>query len=225
MATILERLTGTGDARLGEWERDTTYANARAKLTELETQRTQIGETLQGARAQVGVATEAQRRTAAAALIGDGDSKAAKAAERDALTATERVQKLEQDLAATELAITTLSGRLAEYEHAARVEHVERVVRPWLDPLMAEFVPLMKRAAEINTIIHRGMKKIEEGFPADVYSGDVARFKPVNAYTTEGQRPIVDFSLKGLLIADDGAQFSTVFSDWWRSVKAAGYDR
>ena len=70
-ATLLERITGQGDAALGQWERDETWTKTNLKLAELVAQRHQHAETLVGARAAHAAAVQGQKRIAAAVLVGD----------------------------------------------------------------------------------------------------------------------------------------------------------
>ena len=169
-ATLLERITGQGDAALGQWERDETWTKTNLKLAELVAQRQQHTETLAGARAAHAAAVQGQKRIAAAVLVGDENDRSLRAAQREVSDAEARVSRLEADLEATETAIQTLQGRLPEIEREARQRHVEQVVRPWLEPLMAEFVPAMKRAAELSTRIAQGFKAVEDAFPVDTFA-------------------------------------------------------
>jgi hypothetical protein len=160
---------------------------------------------------------EAQRRMAAAALLGDADSKAVKSAERDLSAARERVNKLAAELDATERALATLEERKPAIEDEARRRHIENVIRPWLEPLVAEFVPLLTRAAEISTEVAEGVRQVEDGFPTDAHSPE--RFKPVNRFIREGTRQIYNISWPELHAK------GALFQRWIAKVRELGYDR
>jgi hypothetical protein len=217
-ATLLERVLG-GRSALGEWESDESYRALGAKLAELTSRRQHIIAELAEARATASASEEAQRCLAAAALIGDADGKAVKSAERDLLVARERVEKLAAELDATERALATLEERKPMIEDAARRRHVETVVAPWLEPLVAEFVPLLTRAAEISTEIADGLKQVEDGFPTDTYSSSPGRFKPVNGFIKAGARSIHNISWPELHTK------GTLFQRWLAKVRELEYDR
>ena len=89
---------------------------------------------------------------------------------------------------------------------------------------MAEFVPLLKRIAEINTRLSSGFKAIEERYPVDMYTPHPDRFKPVNLFRDPKTREVLNFSWADLVIAEEGAQHGTAYSRWIAKVRAAGYD-
>jgi hypothetical protein len=221
----VERIIGNSDAALGQWERDETWTKTNRKVAELVAQHHQHTETLVGARAAHATAVQGQKRIAAAALVGDENDRSLRAAQREVSDAEARVSRLEADLEATETAIQTLKGRLPEIEREARQRHVEQVVRPWIEPLMAEFVPAMKGVAELSTRIAQGFKSVEDAFPVDTYAPSPDRFKPVNLFRKEGTRELLNFSWADLGIAEEGAQFSTAYSRWLAKVRQAGYDK
>jgi hypothetical protein len=142
-----------------------------------------------------------------------------KSAERDLSAARERVDKLASELDATERALATLEERKPAIEDEARRRHVENVVRPWLEPLVAEFVPLITRAAEISTELADGLRQVEDGFPTDAYSPSPERFKPVNGFIKAGSRQIHNISWSEL--HTKGA----LFQRWLAKVRELGYDR
>jgi len=220
-ATLLERVARAAGVRptLGEWDRDEAYQALLAKLTELRSRHEHITAELSEARATAGASEQAQRRVAAAALLGDADSKAVKSAERDSMAARERVDKLAAELDATARAIGTLEERKPAIEDEARRRHVENVVRPWLAPLVAEFVPVLTRAAEISTELAEGLRQVEDGFPTDTYSPGPERFRPVNGFIREGTRQIHNISWPEL--HTKGA----LFQRWLAKVRELGYDR
>jgi hypothetical protein len=219
--TLLERVGRVvgGRPALGEWERDEPYQTLLAKLTELGSRREQITAELPEARAAASTSEEAQRRVAAAALLGDTDSKAVKSAERDLSAARERANKLEAELDATDRALGTLEERKPAIEAEARRRHVENVVRPWLEPLVTEFVPLLTRAAAISSELAEGLRQVEDGFPTDTYSPSPERFKPVNNFIRDGARKIHNISWPEL--QTNGA----LFQRWIAKVRELGYDR
>jgi len=223
MTTLMERIIGNSDAALGQWERDETWTKTNLKLVELVTQRHQHTETLVGARAAHAAAVQGQKRIAAAVLVGDENDRSVRAAQREVSDAEARVSRLEAGLEATETAIQTLQGRLPEIEREARQRHVEQVVRPWIEPLMAEFVPAMKRAAELSTRIAQGFKAVEDAFPVNAFAVD--GFKPINLFRDEGTRELLNFSWTDLGMCEEGAQFGTAYSRWLEKVRQAGYDK
>ncbi len=222
--TLLERLTGNRDEALGQWDRDEAWTKTKGKVAELSALLAQQIASLPSAREEASIAAAAQKRHAAAVLVGDSDSKAVRAAERDTQTAETRVARLEADIEATQTAIQTLEGRLPDLEREARHRHVEQVIRPWVDEQMAEFVPLMTKLAEINTRISRGFRAVEENYPVDTYSPHPDRFRPVNAFRDDKTRELLNFSWADLVIVEEGAQFGTAYSRWIAKVRAAGYD-
>jgi hypothetical protein len=225
MTTLVERIIGNGDAALGQWERDESWTKTQRKLAELLELRQQQTERLAGARAAQVAAATSHKRIAAAVLVGDETDKGLRAAQREASDAEARVARLEADLEATDTAIQTLKNRLPELEREARHRHVEQVVRPWIEPLMAEFVPAMKRAAELSTRIAQGFKAVEEAFPVDTYAPSPDRFKPVNSFREEGTRELLNFSWADLGMCEEGAQFGTPYSRSLAKVRQAGYDK
>ena len=158
-------------------------------------------------------------------LVGDESERSLRAAQREVSDTEARVSRLEADLEATETAIQTLQGRFPEPEREARQRHVEQVVRPWIEPLMAEFVPAMKRAAELSTRIAQGFKAVEDKFPVDTFAPSPDRFKPVNLFRDENTRELLNFSWADLGICEEGAQFGTAYSRWLVKVRQAGYDK
>jgi hypothetical protein len=156
--TLLERLIGNRDEALGQWDGDDAWTKTKAKIAELSELRAQHIASLPGAREEARIVAATQKSNAAAVLVGDSDSKAVRAAEREAHAAEARVTQLEADIEATQTAIQTLESRLLDLEREARNRHVEQVIRPWVDEHMTEFVPLMKKVAEINTRLSRGFQ-------------------------------------------------------------------
>jgi hypothetical protein len=222
--TLLERLIGNRDEALGQWDGDDAWTKTKAKIAELSELRAQHIASLPGAREEARIVAATQKRNAAAVLVGDSDSKAVRAAEREAHAAEARVTQLEADIEATQTAIQTLESRLLDLEREARNRHVEQVIRPWVDEHMTEFVPLMKKVAEINTRLSRGFQAIEASYPIDTYSPHPDRFKPVNLFRDEKTRELLNFSWADLVVVEDGAQFGTAYSRWIAKVRAAGYD-
>ena len=112
--TLLERLSGNVYTLLGRWELDEAWTRTNSKLADLTASRAPLVETLIGAREAHKSAVIAQKRSAAAVLVGDESDKDARTAERVAKAAEARITQLEADLEALDSATQTLQGRLLD---------------------------------------------------------------------------------------------------------------